>query len=395
MTNQSPDQKATLEFVGGPALSALPIIFFVIWAISICIAGAPDIRGLILGVVFGLALGMFFSRSKWESYAEEIFVGMSDKVGVVAIVAWFWAGMFAQVLQAGGLVKGLAWIGAQAGVTGGFFVGATFLLAAVFATAVGTGYGTVVAFTTLLFPAGVLVGADPLILFAAILSGAALGDNLAPVSDTTIVSAVTQNTDVPGVVRSRLKYAAIAAVPSLILFVVLGGGKEVGSVSEAGAMIAAQTSPEGLLLLIPFALVVTLALKGNHLLTSLTWGIMLAVLMIGGLNLGGDLGGWSSILSIDTVGGKVNGALVEGIAGYFEMAVLILLIVAASHIMKAGGAMDAMVNFLLARAGDSVNRAEFSSWLIVFVLNIFITINTAAEIAAAPFVRLLGTAHRI
>ncbi len=41
--------------------------------------------------------------------------------------------------------------------------------------------------------------------------GATFGDNISPVSDTTIASATTQHSDLGGVVRSRLKYALAAA----------------------------------------------------------------------------------------------------------------------------------------------------------------------------------------
>ena len=119
----------TLEFYGGPIAYAVPMVFFIGWAIYLCVIleAAANI-GLVLGAVIGLALGMFLVKSSWSGYAQEIFNGMSDPVGVVAIVAWFWAGMFAEVLQAGGLVDGLVWIGAQTGFSGGLFVCATFLL---------------------------------------------------------------------------------------------------------------------------------------------------------------------------------------------------------------------------------------------------------------------------
>ncbi len=172
-------------------------------------------------MVIGLILGLLLTKSKWGDYAQGLFDGMSQPIGVVAIIAWFWAGMFATLLQAGGLVDGLIWFGFQTGFEAGWFVGLTFVLAALFSSAVGTGYGTVSAFGILMYPAGVVLGADPTMMLAAILSGAVFGDNLAPVSDTTIVSATTQEADVPGVVRSRFKYSIAAAIPALILFVIL------------------------------------------------------------------------------------------------------------------------------------------------------------------------------
>ncbi len=61
-----------------------------------------------------------------------------------------------------------------------------------------------------------------MLLFGAILSGAVFGDNLAPVSDTTIVCAVTQDADIGGVVASRFKYAVVAAVLALAAYVFAG-----------------------------------------------------------------------------------------------------------------------------------------------------------------------------
>ncbi len=380
----------TLRFRGGTFAAAAPLLFFIGWAITICVSGAPDERGLILGMILGLVLGLFLCRSSWSGYAEEVFNGMANRIAAVTIVAWFWAGAFAQVLRAGGLVDGLVWLGRGSGADGGLFVGATFLLAALFASAVGTGYGTAIAFTTLMYPAGILMGAEPIWLFAAILSGAAFGDNLAPVSDTTVVSATTQETDIPGVVRSRFKYAAIAAAPALLLFILLGGS-EAGAVDDPGALLGTELRPHGLILLAPFALVITLALRGHHIFVTLTWGILAAL----GLGTAFGLFPDGGILKIDTEAGLVTGALVDGISGYFAMSVLVLLILAGSHIMKMGGAMDALVTRLAAFAGKSVARAEVAIWSIVFSLNVFITINTAAEITAAPVVSQLGKRFRI
>ncbi|PTX63164.1 transporter (NhaC family) [Melghirimyces profundicolus] len=382
-----------LDFRMGAFGAAVPMLFFVIWAVSTSLLDITSELGLVLGAVVGLGIGLFLSKSKWEDYAQGIFDGMAQPVGVVAIVAWFWAGMFAQVLRAGGLVEGLVWLGDASGMTGAAFTALTFLLAAVFSTAVGTGYGTTVAFCTLMYPAGVAMGADPTVLFAAILSGAAFGDNLAPVSDTTIVSAVTQEADVPGVVRSRLKYSLAAAFPALLLFFVFGGG-EVQGVDNQAAMAAMEQSsnPAGLILLLPFALVIFLALKGHHLITSLTWGILASIPLILGTNLGvlGDFIRFNP--DSDTI---VEGALVEGISGYMNMAILILLIVAASHILSLGGTMDAITGALNRWIRGVVRRAELAIWGIVSILNSAITINTAAEIAAAPFVKEIGEKHRI
>jgi Na+/H+ antiporter NhaC len=380
-----------LRFFGGRLGASAPLIFFVAWAIGISVAGAPSENGLVLGALAGLVLGMALCRDRWARYADEVFAGMANPIATVTIMAWFWAGMFAQVLRVGGLVDGLVWLGAHSNASGGLFVGATFVLAAVFSSAVGTGYGTTVAFSTLMYPAGLIMGADPVWLFAAILSGAAFGDNLAPVSDTTVVSATTQETDIPGVVRSRFPYAVTAAVPALVLFVALGGGA--GSVDRelAERMLAESASPAGLVLLVPFALVILLALRGHHILVTLSWGIALAV----GLALSLGLAEPGQILFLDPERDLVGGALVDGVAGYVSLSVLVLLIVSGGHIMRLGGGLEAIVSGLGRLARSSVARAEVAIWSIVFSLNVFITINTAAEITAAPVVSQLGRRFRL
>src|SRR5699024_4636479 len=134
------------------------LLFFVVWAITISVMQLSSEVALVLGAVMGVTLGLLLCKSKWEDYAQRLFDGLAQPIGVIAMVAWFYAGMFAQILQVGGLVEGLVWIGSVTGVEGGLFVALTFLLASVFSTAVGTGYGTTVAFCTLMYPAGVAVG---------------------------------------------------------------------------------------------------------------------------------------------------------------------------------------------------------------------------------------------
>ncbi|TYR77345.1 Na+/H+ antiporter NhaC family protein [Rossellomorea vietnamensis] len=376
-----------LEFRGGVFAATIPLVFFIVWAITLSVLELVTEEALVLGMVIGIAIGLFFCKSKWADYAQSLFSGMAQPIGVIAVIAWFWAGMFAKLLSAGGLVDGLIWFGFQTNLEGGLFAGLTFLLAALFSTAVGTGYGTVATFGILMYPAGIILGADPVVLLAAILSGAVFGDNLAPVSDTTIVSATTQEADVPGVVKSRFKYSISAAIPALFLFVLLGGGGETAG-TEAMAQLQEQVSPSGLLLLIPFAIVLYLALSGHHLLTSLTWGIVASIVFI--IISGTPFTEVIHIYKDDTGNAVVEGALMSGIGGYFNMAILILFILAAAHLMEVAGTMEVIKNFFLKLINNVVRRAELSIFGIVAFLNIFITINTAAEIAAAPFVRKIG-----
>src|SRR5690606_19070634 len=268
-----------IRFHGGKAASALPILFFIGWAIfQSGVLGISDTAGLIVGMLVGLTLGMLLVRGSWTVYAEAIFAGMAQKVAVTAIVAWLWAGMFAATLQAGGFVNGLGWLAEVSGMGPAVFPAVTFVLAALLATGIGTGYGTVIAFVALFFPAGVVLGADPLLMFGASLSGAVFGDNLAPVSDTTIVSAVPQDSDVGGVVASRFKYAIIAAALAFVAYLVAGSLSTGAPVdADAAALFSARSDPRGLLHLLPMAIVLFSAIRGRHIIEAISWGLIAAI----------------------------------------------------------------------------------------------------------------------
>ncbi|MDQ7054472.1 MAG: Na+/H+ antiporter NhaC family protein [candidate division KSB1 bacterium] len=209
---------------------------------------------------------------------------------------------------------------------------AVFLSAALFAVSVGTGLGTIIGFTAVMYPAGIVLGANPAALLGAIFSGAALGDNLAPISDTTIVSAATQETDVGGVVRSRLKYVLIAAGVASVLFLLFGGGAGALSPEAARNLMQKTADPRGLPMLIPAVLVFLVAVSGRHFLAALTAGIVAALII-------GPLTGVFPLASVFHVTAEktVAGSAVKGMVGLLPTSILTLLLVTLIGIMKAGG----------------------------------------------------------
>ena len=398
-----------IEFYGGKWASTAPLLIFILWAIvQSGLLRIGDTSGLVAGALVATILGMFLAKGNWKHYANTIFEGMTQRVAATAIVAWLWAGMFAETLQVGGFVDGLIWAADVLNVGAATFPAITFILAALLATGIGTGYGTTVAFVTLFFPAGVLLGANPVLLFGAILSGAVFGDNLAPVSDTTIVSAVTQDSDIGGVVASRFKYAIIAAVLAFIAYIV--AGFSMPQVNVEGVAALEGTAP-GLLHLISMGVVIFTAIRGRHIVEAISWGIIVAFIF----NLLFGLASFSDMLVfnapedlalaqtlsvlpfVETVseGVGVGGSLYSGALGFFPLIVLTLLIVAMARIMIRGGGFEAMQDWLLSTVATNVNRAEGTMVLGTALINGMITINTAAEIAIAPYIARIGEQYNI
>ncbi len=401
-------RESRIDFYGGEAMSALPIGLFILWAVfQSGFLGIGDTSGLVIGMLLSLIVGMFFAKGDWKTYANTIFEGMTQRVAATAIVAWLWAGMFAQVLQDGKFVQGLVWAAETVHIGASLFPAATFILAALLATGIGTGYGTTIAFSGLFFPAGLVVGANPVLLFGAILSGAVFGDNLAPVSDTTIVSAVTQDSDIGGVVASRFKYALTAALFALVGYIVAGMVMEGSNVS---ADVSLNSNPIGLVHLVSMGIVIVMAISGRHIVEAISWGLVFAVIVnvVTGLApiqkmlvfyapTNGPLAhtfGFLPFVQVVAVNadnaGTVGGSLYSGASGFFPLIVLTLLIVAGAQIMIRGGGFEALQNFLLNVVATNVRRAETTMVLGTAGVNAMITINTAAEIAIAPYVARIG-----
>ncbi len=371
-----------LTFHGGPAMSVLPVAIFLCCTVFLVIKGAPKEEGMILAAIFGISVGLLFARDK-AVYSETVFSLMANRIATVAVVCWLWAGAFSGIMAASGVVEAMVWIGWKLQVHGAVFVLAVFISAALFATSVGTGLGTIVGFTAVLYPAGVVLGANPAALMGAIISGAAFGDNVAPISDTTIVSAATQETDVGGVVRSRLKYALSASAIACVLFLIFGGRQSVLPTQDIERLLAENADPQGLYMLIPAAIVFFVAVSGRHFLAALTAGIFSAVII-------GPVMGVFPLAEVFAVSGdSITGSAVTGAMGLVPMCIMALLLVTSIGIMHAGGFLGSFLEWLQRTIARSLKGTELAIIGLITFTNICVSVNTVAMITAGPLANIM------
>ena len=291
-------------------------------------------------------------------------------------------------MAAGGLVNGLLWLGMATGAQGAVFTLLVFLAAMLFALGTGTSTGTCIALTPVLYPAGYFLGADPAMLGLAILSGAAFGDNLAPVSDTTIVSAYTQGASMREVVRSRFPLAMSAAVISGIAFLMLGGGGEVRVLPE----IKATLNPSGVFMLLALVVVVVAALRGRHIIEALIYGNVAAALAgicVGTLKPG-------DIFGIPAKAGGSTGIIQSGIDGVVGAIIFAVLILAVTQILVECGIMGKILEFARKSVVATVRQAELFIVGVTILASIPISANAPAELLVGPsLVRPMGEKFRL
>ena len=347
------------------------------------LSGAPDETGFWPVLLIAIALGLFLATDK-SAYSEAVIDGMSRRIVMIMLLAWLLAAVLGVLLRESGLVGALVWATSAAGVSGGAFVAVSFLVCVVFSTATGTSLGTILVCAPLLYPAGAPLAADPAFLIGAIIAGATFGDNVSPISDTTIASATTQGAKVGDVVRSRLKYALPAAAVALLVFVLFGG--------SGAAADGLQTEPDalGLLMLAVPALVLTVLIRQRHLMEGLIYGIVSATLL--GLALGRFA--VADLLSIDRDNFIATGMILDGMRRAIGVSIFTVLLMGLVGGLEGAGLLGRLTRWVRARA-TSAKRAEWWIFGTVSGATVLTTHSTVAIVTVGDLARDIGEASGV
>ena len=347
------------------------------------LSGAPDETGFWPVLLIAIALGLFLATDK-SAYSEAVIDGMSRRIVMIMLLAWLLAAVLGVLLRESGLVGALVWATSAAGVSGGGFVAVSFLVCVVFSTATGTSLGTILVCAPLLYPAGAPLAADPAFLIGAIIAGATFGDNVSPISDTTIASATTQGAKLGDVVRSRLKYALPAAAVALLVFVLFGG--------SGAAADGLQTEPDalGLLMLAVPALVLTVLIRQRHLMEGLIYGIVSATLL--GLALGRFA--VADLLSIDRDNFIATGMILDGMRRAIGVSIFTVLLMGLVGGLEGAGLLGRLTRWVRARA-TSAKRAEWWIFGTVSGATVLTTHSTVAIVTVGDLARDIGEASGV
>ena len=404
-TTPDPAPAPPLPFRFGLAGAAVPLFVFAVGAAWLGFSGAPDERGLWPVLIAAMGAGLLLAR-RAADYSAAVIRGMSRPIVMLMVMAWLLAGIFSVLLRQSGLVDALVWAGGELGLRGGGFVLMAFLIAVLFSTATGTSLGTILICAPLLYPAAGVLEAKPAVLIGAILAGATFGDNVSPVSDTTIASASSQRAPMGGVVRSRLRYAVPAGLVAGLVLLLFGGaegggagggpagvaGASVGvgvggEPAQAGVLSGADGNPAAFaMLLAPLATFVVLW-RGKGLVESLFTGVVaaVAVALAAGLVSPGDL------IHIDAAAFRARGLILDGMEGAVGIVVFTILLMGIVGAVQEAGILDRVVRGWRPDT-DTPRRTELGIFGITSVAVVVTTHSVMAILAVGDLVRRAG--HR-
>jgi len=298
---------------------------------------------------------------------------------MIMLCAWLFAGVLGTIIGASGFVAALAQLAHRMGLSGGAYVAVAFLICALVSPATGTSFRTILVAGPLLYPAGGPVAADPAWLMGTILAGATFGDSISPVSDTTIASSGSQDADIAGTVRSRLRYVLPAGLLALIVSALMGGRDASSSVQYDGSSVL-PGQPLALLMALSPALVIVMLLRGRHLIEALLTGTASAAVLGVVLRLITP----GALLHVEPRSFGATGLVLDGMQRAVGVSIFTLLLVALVGTLQATDVLDRLVR---AAAGQA-RSARMGEWWIVGVVTgavLLTTHSVVAILATGPF----------
>ena len=265
----------------GNGLALIPFLLFIViylgaglymqsQGVEMAFYQFPSVVAIFIAVLVAFFIGKGSINEKFSIFAK----GAGDENILIMLMIYLLAGAFSTVAGAMGGVDatvnlGLSLIPAQ------FVTAGVFIISAFLGTATGTSMGTIGAIVPIALGVADKAGLNVTLVMAACVGGAMFGDNLSMISDTTISATRTQGCELRDKFKVNFFIALPAAVIAFVLLLIFGAPVVPTPIGDLTF---------NFLKVIPYLLVLILALVGLNVFLVLTIGIFSAGLIgiIGG-----------------------------------------------------------------------------------------------------------------
>lgn len=321
------EENKKFEFYGNAFGPWIPVIFMIVGMVVCTITGYGGLQRFCIITFAALAIGFFLAKDK-KNFGQLSLKGLRNPMLGTVIMAYILAGILSQLLRQSGLINSLILVVSTLDLNVGFLPLVGFIVCMFISTSCGTSTGSVAAVAPVLVPLAHSLGIDVGLMCGAIISGAIFGDNIAPISDTTISSALTQEAKIGDVVRTRLPFAVTSAVISAALFIFFG--LSMGSGEAAHFALEDASFKPLVLMVLPLTMVVMMR-KGWDLVGTLI------VCNVAGVVLNVILGTITAATMF-----TVEGPIFAGMNGMMVLVLYVLLLFQVLEILMSSGAFDAL-----------------------------------------------------
>lgn len=330
----------------------------------------PASIAIIPAIFVAIFLGKVLEQQPIDKQIGQFIQGAGHANIMTMCIIYLLAGAFATVAKATGSVDASVQLG-LAIFPSYLLLPGLFLVAAFLSTAMGTSMGTIAAIAPIALGFIESAGLDPAIIAGCLISGAIFGDNLSIISDTTIAATRSQGAHMKDKFKVNFRFAVPAAIICLLIFAALGQSINYEMTNDA-AFIG----------LIPYIVILVLALSGVNVFVVLTLGIVLAA-AIGMLTNGYQLSTWISDIN-------------AGFASMQDIFILSLFIGGLSELIRHQGGLAALTQSIEAIAAklspnNKKRAAGFGIAGLTFGCNFFTANNTVSIIITGETAKNLAT----
>ncbi|WP_052446931.1 Na+/H+ antiporter NhaC family protein [Candidatus Soleaferrea massiliensis] len=266
MENKQPQQKtsalALLPFLIFIAIYLGAGIFMTVQGQEMAFYQFPSVVAIFIAVLVAFCLKKGSINEKFAVFAR----GAGNENIITMLVIFVLAGAFSAVAGATGGVDAVVNLGLSL-VPAQFITAGVFVISAFLGVATGTSMGTIGAIVPIALGVADKAGLNLPLVIAACVGGAMFGDNLSMISDTTISATRTQGCELRDKFKVNFMIALPAAVLTIILLLVFGAPVEA---------VPLENLTFDIVKVIPYLLVLVLALCGMNVFLVLTIGIFSA-----------------------------------------------------------------------------------------------------------------------
>lgn len=252
-----------------------------------------------------------------------------------------------------------------------FAVVVLFVVAAFVSTAMGTSVGTIAVVSPIAIEVAGAAGFSIPFCVASVIGGAMFGDNLSFISDTTIAATSTQGCKMKDKFKVNFWIALPAALAAIVIITAISFA------TDAHEVVSADYK---LIQLMPYVLVLALALTGINVFAVLLVGIVAAAaIMVGSGNL-------------NFVG--LLGNIGNGISGMYETIMVAVLVSALCGLIRIHGGFAALLDFIH-KVFKGHRSGQLGVGLLVSAMDVATANNTVAIVMAAPIAKQMSDEYRI
>ncbi len=212
---------------------------------------------------FGLALLIGFRNV--DVHIKTFASGVGDETVVLMCLIFLLAGAFSSVSQAAGSVESAVNLGIFL-LPDRLILPGLFLISCFVSFSMGTSMGTISTVIPIAIGISESAGLSLPLVAGTVVGGAMFGDNLSVISDTTIAATGTQGCSMKDKMAANIKVALPAAAIVFVMLWLLGD-------------VHPKSAPSDfeLIRVLPYALVLFLAIRGFHVVVVLMLGIVASI----------------------------------------------------------------------------------------------------------------------